>query len=300
MDPSAQVYRTNTRTVEAFLGEIGLHIGEHDLCDRFPHEAVTDGMVIQITRGVTFAYTMDGIANLRYAAVGTTVQQLQLMLQHEYGEAVIFLGENQREIENNDILIFFTWQSEFFSDDVIIPYTLLENRTAAVRSGMSHVRQEGIPGRMTLNTAVVRIGGSESQREVVGEYIIEEPVDKIIDIGHGSLGARTDVNAPDFHYVRKITMNASAYTAGYGCTGKHPCDPWYGITATGRRVQPGIVSVDPTVIPLGTYLYVEGYGFSIAADVGGAIKGYKIDLFHERIEDALAFGRRNLTVYILE
>jgi 3D (Asp-Asp-Asp) domain-containing protein len=59
------------------------------------------------------------------------------------------------------------------------------------------------------------------------------------------------------------------------------------------------VAVDPTIIPLGTHLYVEGYGFALAADVGGAIKGYKIDLYYEEMEDALRFGRRDLTVYIL-
>ena len=74
-----------------------------------------------------------------------------------------------------------------------------------------------------------------------------------------------------------------------------------GTTATGRPAGQGIVAVDPKVIPLGTRVYVEGYGEAIAADVGGAIKGNKIDLCFEwsnaRIRQE--FGRRNVTVYIL-
>jgi len=65
-------------------------------------------------------------------------------------------------------------------------------------------------------------------------------------------------------------------------------------------VEHGIVAVDPTVIPLGTRLYVEGYGFALAADTGSAIRGYKIDLFMEYIGDARQFGRRDVTVFILE
>jgi len=95
-------------------------------------------------------------------------------------------------------------------------------------------------------------------------------------------------------------MEATAYTSGYGCTGKLPCDPWYGITASGMHVRHGVVAVDRTLIPLGTRLYVEGYGFAIAADVGGAIRGYKIDLFMYCINDARRFGRRHINVWILD
>jgi 3D (Asp-Asp-Asp) domain-containing protein len=95
-------------------------------------------------------------------------------------------------------------------------------------------------------------------------------------------------------------MEATAYTAGYCCTNKHPWDPWYRITASGREVEHGIVAVDRTLIPLGTRLYVDGYGFAIAADVGGAIRGYKIDLFMEDLGDALRFGRRHIYVWVLD
>jgi 3D (Asp-Asp-Asp) domain-containing protein len=206
----------------------------------------------------------------------------------------------RHEITDGEALAFFTWQGEFYTDSEEIPYDTYEFETTSVRDGVSHVRQEGAAGEQEVTTAVVRIGGKEKERGITGINIVSEPVSKIIDIGIGGrLGTKTDTSAPDFHYNRKLVMNASAYTAGFGCTGKHPWDPWYGITASGRRVQPGIVSVDPTVIPLGTHLYVEGYGFSVAADVGGAIKGNKIDLYYEEIEDALRFGRRDLTVYIL-
>jgi 3D (Asp-Asp-Asp) domain-containing protein len=62
----------------------------------------------------------------------------------------------------------------------------------------------------------------------------------------------------------------------------------------------GIVAVDPNVIPMGTKLYVEGYGEAIAADQGGAIKGNRIDLFFGSHQEALNFGKRTVKVTILK
>jgi len=61
-------------------------------------------------------------------------------------------------------------------------------------------------------------------------------------------------------------------------SGRPNTDPHYGITATGVPVTKGIVAVDPNVIPLGTRLYIPGYGFAVAGDTGGGIVGDMIDL----------------------
>jgi len=61
----------------------------------------------------------------------------------------------------------------------------------------------------------------------------------------------------------------------------------------------GIVAVDPKVIPMGTKLYVEGYGEAIAADQGGAIKGNRIDLYFDTHQQALNYGMKTVNVTIL-
>jgi len=89
-----------------------------------------------------------------------------------------------------------------------------------------------------------------------------------------------------------IEMIATAYTAGcYGCSG---------ITAIGLPAGHGIVAVDPRVIPLGTRLYVNGYGPAIAGDTGGAIKGNRIDLGFDTYAAAASFGKQPVRVYILK
>lgn len=71
-------------------------------------------------------------------------------------------------------------------------------------------------------------------------------------------------------------------------------------TAVGARTRRGIVAVDPKVIPLGTHMFIKGYGYAVAADTGGAIKGRRVDLFFESNRDAIKWGRRPVDIYILE
>jgi len=89
-------------------------------------------------------------------------------------------------------------------------------------------------------------------------------------------------------------MSASAYD-----TSQQTIPGGSGITATGVPAEYGIVAVDPRVIPLGTYVFIEGYGVALAADTGGAIKGNRIDLCFDSRSEALAFGRRKVKVHIL-
>ena len=69
-----------------------------------------------------------------------------------------------------------------------------------------------------------------------------------------------------------------------------------GRTASGLPVGPGVVAVDPAVIPLGTRMFVPGYGPAVAADVGSAVKGSIIDLWFSTTAQALAWGRRTVTI----
>ena len=107
--------------------------------------------------------------------------------------------------------------------------------------------------------------------------------------------SQTTVSQPTENVSRTLTMEATAYTAY--CTG---CS---GVTANGTnlRANPNakVVAVDPRVIPLGTKVWVEGYGEAIAADTGGAIKGNKIDVFIPTNEQAYAWGRKTVTVKVL-
>lgn len=99
-----------------------------------------------------------------------------------------------------------------------------------------------------------------------------------------------------YRYMRRLRLVATAYNASYAQNG-----PW-GPTAAlnGMPLARGMVAVDPSVIPLGTRLYVDGYGPALAADTGSAIVGDRIDLYFDRsAQRTAAFGIRTLDVYVL-
>ncbi len=107
------------------------------------------------------------------------------------------------------------------------------------------------------------------------------PAKPTVDTGNGAVS-----------YSSHLTVEATAYIPSDGGGS--------GITATGMVAQHGVIAVDPRVIPLGTRVYIPGYGEAIAADTGGAIRGNRIDLCMNTYREAINFGRRNVEVYILD
>ena len=103
---------------------------------------------------------------------------------------------------------------------------------------------------------------------------------------------RVRIDGRNVAFARSLELTASAFATGEPGVGTE--------TYTGIRVRPGTVAVDPRIIPLGRLLYVQGYGYSIAADIGGGIKGDRIDLFtRDYDEAAYGFGLQQRMVWVL-
>ncbi len=99
----------------------------------------------------------------------------------------------------------------------------------------------------------------------------------------------------------EMAVEATAYTAGYESTGKNPGHPAYGITKSGTTVKEGrTIATDPKVIPLGSEVLIPCLSDNvyIAEDIGGAIKGNKIDIYMENLQDAKNWGRQKITIYV--
>lgn len=175
---------------------------------------------------------------------------------------------------------------------VEIPYELVRRDDRTMTIGEMKELQVGAPGLMEVREVIHREDGQEIGREVVEETVIQEAVPQIV--AYGTLGV-VSRGGTEYRYTREIVMEATGYTAG---PESNPNGNGY--TYTGMKAVRGVVAVDPRVIPLYTRVYVEGYGPAIAADIGGAIKGNKIDLCFDTVEEALQWGRRPAKVYILD
>lgn len=148
----------------------------------------------------------------------------------------------------------------------------------------------GQPGKLVKTIATIKQNG-----KVIGERkVSERKIDaKPTMIYMGSAGFTPSRSVGRLTRKETRTMEATAYTPDAG-RGKYAT----GITATGRRAKFGIVAVDPRVVPLHTLVFVEGYGFAVAADTGGAIKGNKIDVCVMTRSEAMNWGRRKVKVHI--
>ncbi len=171
-----------------------------------------------------------------------------------------------------------------------LPYQVQYEMSRTVGKGRIVKANDGKVGHITKTFKVTYQGDKLVKKELINTER-EEPVNAVFRIGtQGYAGSRGS-------YVRGrvMTMNASAYdpSAGRGRNATFR-------TATGMRAAYGVVAVDPRVIPLGTHVYVEGYGFAIAADTGGAIKGNRIDLCMPTDRECRIFGRRPVKVHILK
>jgi 3D (Asp-Asp-Asp) domain-containing protein len=97
---------------------------------------------------------------------------------------------------------------------------------------------------------------------------------------------------------------ATGYTAGVESTGKYPNHPSYGITYSGVKVKRDLystVAADTSVFPIGTILFIPGYGYGVVADIGGAIKGNRLDLYYETVTDVYNnWGKKQLDVYVVK
>ena len=156
--------------------------------------------------------------------------------------------------------------------------------------GIEEVEQAGRNG---LNRLLVREkyhNGVKVDEEVMQTTQLVRVRDQVVREGIAEPVAQKSVGFRSYSQV--LYMEASAYLP-YDGGGS-------GYTALGIPARYGVAAVDPRVIPLGTRLYIPGYGEAIAADTGGAVNGYTIDLCMEDYTQAINFGRRGVEVYILD
>lgn len=194
-------------------------------------------------------------------------------------------------------------ETKIIKESKSIDYATVVKKNNDLEEGRKKVIQEGKSGEKVTTTRVVYENGKEVSKKVISEVVTKKPVEKVVAMG--TLGVYTPSRGVNIRYSNIMKMRATAYTADYASTGKGPGDYGYGITATGtvaRRNNGGYssIAVDPRVIPLGTKLYVEGYGYAIAEDTGGAIKGDKIDVFFDGNNEVYNWGVKWVNVYILK
>lgn len=173
---------------------------------------------------------------------------------------------------------------------------ILTRLSTALPPGGRKVIAKGRPGVLALYVRYAQRDGGSVRTSILARTLILPAKPRVIAEGIGSspLAQLEMRGLVEMSAVARsaIVMMATAYTAG-SAGGS-------GYTAIGRRAGYGVVAVDPRVIPLGTHLYIAGYGMAVAGDTGGDIVGNRIDLGFDSYRSAIRFGRREVIVYRLK
>lgn len=177
--------------------------------------------------------------------------------------------------------------------DVKIPYkTIVRAATRGNRPYHPTVTAAGRNGLKRVTYRARLVDGREVERSTVNEVIVREAIPQIVTSRKPQALASRGAYAGQ----KSIRVLTSAYDPGPGSCGKYA----NGSTCNGKRAGYGIIAVDPKLIPLGVKLFVPGYGYGIAADVGSAIKGQRVDLGFNSRSGALKWGKKWVTMTILD
>ncbi len=306
IDGSERSVYTFSDTVEGVLAEIGIVLGENDGINAALDQKLEDQQRIEIKRAVDIAIQADG-EEIKLNTVPTTVGEILMMNG-------ILLGENdavepgvEDVVGDGTVIVVSRVETEFITREYTIDYPVEIKKDSTLAAGKKKTLQAGVNGTKKEVYKVTYIDGEVSGKELVSREVLD-PVPEIIAQGNYEVASRSQSGtaktstgsgtsasssskgtAPNgMSYTKVLTCKATAYT--------HDGSK----TKMGTTPRVGAIAVDPSVIPLGSKLYVEGYGFCVAEDTGGAIKGNKVDVFLDTEAECVNWGVKTLKVWILE
>lgn len=253
----------------------------------------------------THVYEIDNNGTVKtYKTSCKTVKELLSDLKIKVDDDDIVIPDLKEELKSEGKISIIKVDVKVIEKEVEAPFKTIKKKNKELTHKQSRILVQGVNGKNKVKCKEYYAGDKLIKEEVIHVETIVKPIDQVFEEGTKDVFTN---DRGDFTARKAIKMVATAYEAGPRSTGKRPGDKGYGITASGARAKRGTVAVDPRVIPLGTKLYIKSltpgvpdYGFAIAQDTGGAIKGNKIDLFMDTVWECLQFGRRPVMVYILK
>jgi len=309
VDGEATVISTRADTVEELLAERGIEVDEHDRVFA-PEGELASGHRVEVVNTRPVRLTDGGQTFLVHAA-GETVEEI-------LADAGITLGAWDRTVPDlkarladGDALKIIRVKKELAEVEREIPFETVTREDKSLPKGKQKVVQEGEPGVLLELVENVYEDGRLVASRVLDSTIKSPGTERIVAVGTKREVAVLSANSPNIETitkngitfgVKKILNNVTLtiYDSGPESTGKNEDHPLYGITYTGTKVEEGrTIAVDPSVIPLGWWVYIEGVGFRKAEDTGSAIKGNKIDVYYEDADEAPFGKKRGVTVYII-
>ncbi len=265
---SRSLHLSSQMTVGLALSSAGVTVGPHDIVSPHLDMSLVSGVTIRVQRAARVDFGLNGERRVEYSHAATVADFLK--------EAGVDMGPMDRvvpdlnkpldgemriDVTNVHAMINFV--------ELAVPFSTIYWNDPAMLQGESALVQPGIAGVLRQAYLIQYENGTAVSRMRIGE-ITEPPTAEIIAIGTKAIRAPESEPPDELECIETMDVFATWYTAA--------SSGGSGITFTGTAVYKGIVAVDPRIIPLGTRMYIPGYGYGLAADTGGGIVGAWIDL----------------------
>ncbi|REK69209.1 3D domain-containing protein [Paenibacillus paeoniae] len=308
------VVETKQWVLQRLLDEQAITIGPHDEVSVPLNSPIKTGDRVEVNHAIPVVVRADGKTSTVYTTektVQAAIEELNLTLRNEDTISPP-LHDTVGAEEMITIVRVNTKVSEL---EKTVPFSIVKKEDPSLEQGKEKVVQTGKEGVVVEQKKEKYEDGVLVSNQVVSNVVQTAVVDQVIAVGTKKPEPKVTIlsnNSPSVMTVTKgdVTFKAkkmlknvtlTAYSAGVASTGKDKDHPDYGITASGTRVKEGrTIAVDPKVIPIGWWVYIEGLGFRRAEDKGSAVKGNKIDIYFDSNNYATKFGKKTgYTVYIL-
>jgi uncharacterized protein YabE (DUF348 family) len=311
-DGVTSVIQTRTANVRDVLQEHNIRVGPFDRISLMPTELLQEGSQIVIDRAKGITVRVDGKQTKNYTtghSVAGALQELQLALSSEDRVTPTL----DTRLEPGMTLAITRVRSKMVETKHPIAYTVVHQQSADLAEGKQKLIQPGQEGEVVFKTKNVYEDGKLVSQQFVNKTVTKPAAEQIVAVGTKKAEVKALAKASsDSRFVQLSGMSVkvkrmlnnvtlTAYSAGFASTGKNKGDDGYGVTASGAIVREGrTIAVDPRVIPIGWWVYIDGIGFRRAEDTGSAVKGKKIDVYYDSENRANRFGtKRGYTVYVI-
>lgn len=293
VDGESLFLKTQADDVAGLLAQADIEVSKGDLVSPAQSAQLTDGMSVVVRHAVPVKLVLGG-ETIDIPVVGNTVADALIAVGADPGAGLSVEPELTAPLEAGMTITARDVYMRVIEESFATPFKTITKNDPKLAYGKRVVTTLGVAGKSVRVYQVLVVDGVAGARTLKAERIVSAPVDEVLSVGTGRSSkqptrSRSVAAAPKGG--RQLTVMTTAYAPG--------ADGVDTRTATGARAGYGIIAVDPRIIPLGTRVYVPGYGYAIAADTGGAIKGNKIDVCFDSGAEAIQWGRRTVTITIL-
>jgi uncharacterized protein YabE (DUF348 family) len=275
VDGNETTIRSAANTLGEAVVESGIELLEGDILVPAPETPLARIDHAILKRAVPVKIVADGTIHETYVLAETVGEALQ-----RAGVPVVGLDyaipDMEEELPEDGQIRVIRVREEVLTEQTPIPFETTYVADPEVEIDNRVVIDSGAYGIQTNQIRVRYEDGQEINRMVVGEWVAREPQPR--KVGYGTKLVIRTLNTADgpIEYWRAIRMWATSYSPSRAGV---PDDyEWFGITACGKKLVKGIVAIDNRYIPFHTMMYVPGYGYAEACDIGGGVIGRWIDL----------------------